>query len=469
MGLTSLGLLQLASLALLCIQIVSTLALPNEFAPRQSITRDVVILGGGASGTYAAILLQDLGKSVAVIERNDRLGGHTETLYTADGSNIDYGVQGFFNTNTTTTFLNRLEVDSEPLLPASSNNQNVNFVTGEKVDGDGPSIDLFLALIQYSAVLEKFPYFSDGAYNLPDPVPEDLLMPFGDFVEKYNIQKVLPILWTFAHSAGTDSPTLYVIQNFGQPHVSALLGGYVRAKNGTAELYNKAAEVLGSAVLYESTAVAVTRPGNDERRAQGVTVEVRSSSGDSTTINAQKLLITIPPTLENLQGFDLDDRETSLFSQWIYRAYHVGILNNTGIPDGLNVINTNPENLGGLPSDPFVWHLDDVGVPGYKTTKIIGNSSFSEEDGQDLLFSDIHRMYEAGTFVDTGGLELAAWDSHTPVVMSVSPDAVRGGFYRDLYGLQGHRDTFYTGLAFCSDYSTLLWGYTDQIVGMVIA
>lgn len=101
MGLTFLRILQLVYTALLDIQAVSALALPNRLAPRQSITRDVVILGGGSTDTYAAILLQDLGKTVAVVERNDHLGGHTDTLYTPDGSSIDYGVQGFFDTNTT--------------------------------------------------------------------------------------------------------------------------------------------------------------------------------------------------------------------------------------------------------------------------------------------------------------------------------------------------------------------------------
>lgn len=370
--------------------------------------------------------------------------------------------------------MNRLGVDSEPLT-APGDSQGVNFDTGKEVDGNGTGID-FPALFQYSAVLEQFPYFSDGGYNLPDPVPEDLLIPFGDFVEKYKLQNIIPVTFIFAHGAGNimDRPTLEIIQLFGQPHVAALLGGYVRVKNGTAKLYSKAAEVLDSAVLYESTVVAISRPDVDddddrEGKKAGVTVEVRSSSGDSTTINAKKLLITIPPTLENLKDFDLDDREVSLFSQWQYKAYYIAVLNNTGIPDGLSVVNTIPENPGQLPRVPFVWHLDDVGVPGYKTTKIVGDASFSEKDGQDLLFGDIQRMYEAGTFIDTGGPELVAWGSHTPTTMSVSTDAVRGGFYRDLYGLQGHHDTFYTGLSFCSDYSTLLWGFTDAVVRMIIA
>lgn len=41
------------------------------------IVRDVVVLGGGATGTFAALKLKDAGKSVLVVEQKDRLGGHT--------------------------------------------------------------------------------------------------------------------------------------------------------------------------------------------------------------------------------------------------------------------------------------------------------------------------------------------------------------------------------------------------------
>lgn len=43
------------------------------------IERDVAIIGGGSAGTYAAVRLKDLGKSVIVIEKDVVLGGHTDT------------------------------------------------------------------------------------------------------------------------------------------------------------------------------------------------------------------------------------------------------------------------------------------------------------------------------------------------------------------------------------------------------
>ena len=39
------------------------------------LQRDVCVIGGGSSGTYAAIRLQQMGMDVALIEEKDRLGG----------------------------------------------------------------------------------------------------------------------------------------------------------------------------------------------------------------------------------------------------------------------------------------------------------------------------------------------------------------------------------------------------------
>ena len=50
-----------------------------EYKPEDIITRDVCIIGGGSTGTYSAIRLRDMGKSVVVVEKKDVLGGHTSS------------------------------------------------------------------------------------------------------------------------------------------------------------------------------------------------------------------------------------------------------------------------------------------------------------------------------------------------------------------------------------------------------
>lgn len=37
------------------------------------INRDVVIVGGGASGAHAAVRLRDMGKSIVLVEKRDKL------------------------------------------------------------------------------------------------------------------------------------------------------------------------------------------------------------------------------------------------------------------------------------------------------------------------------------------------------------------------------------------------------------
>jgi hypothetical protein len=46
--------------------------------------------------------------------------------------------------------------------------------------------------------------------SLPDPLPADLLLPFGDFVTKYGIKAVIRLIWTLGGRI-TEFP-----QNIGQ-------------------------------------------------------------------------------------------------------------------------------------------------------------------------------------------------------------------------------------------------------------
>jgi NADPH-dependent 2,4-dienoyl-CoA reductase/sulfur reductase-like enzyme len=95
------------SVLLLLVTIIHfTIALRNTdrdtsfegFQDSVTIRRDVAIIGGGSSGTHAAISLKDKGYRSIVVEKNKRLGGHTETYVDpSSGTPIDYGVVIFHN------------------------------------------------------------------------------------------------------------------------------------------------------------------------------------------------------------------------------------------------------------------------------------------------------------------------------------------------------------------------------------
>ncbi|KAL4746210.1 hypothetical protein BDW72DRAFT_210610 [Aspergillus terricola var. indicus] len=442
------------------------LAAASEFQPEDIITRDVCILGGGATGSYAAVQLVERGYSVTVVEPKDRLGGHSETLYLPNGDFIDYGIRAYFNDPVVRDFLDQLHVEYEQYIPPANRTDRVNFRTGERVHNEPYPRDPTPALLRYRAALEQFDYLSTGGFYLPDDVPEVLLRPFREFVEANDVYDALFIIWTFSEALGDilETPLLFVLQLFGTPHINGLLQGYIRPRNGSAATFRAAARYIGeSNILYRSTAVQTSR------NSTGVQLVAKSADGARKLIRARKLLIAFPPILPKLRGFDLDDTELALFRKWIYTPYYAAVVKDSGIPNELNAVNTDPSQPGNFPLPPYECILDYSDVAGYYRTRLVGNESFTEENAQQLVLDDLRRMRDAGTYPINENPEIIALESHWPTSIMVPVDDVRDGFYRELYALQGQRSTYYTGYAFYTDYSTQLWNYTRSIVDIMTA
>jgi len=66
-------------------------------------------------------------------------------------------------------------------------------------------------------------------------------------------------------------------------------------------------------------------------------------------------VVTIPPKVDNLFGFDLDLTELGLFGQFGNSGYYTGLLRNTGIPDNLSVNNIGQGTPYNLPVLPGVY------------------------------------------------------------------------------------------------------------------
>ncbi|PYH49499.1 monoamine oxidase [Aspergillus saccharolyticus JOP 1030-1] len=444
-------------------------SLVHGLDPCETISRDVIILGGGSTGTYAAIRLKDQGKTVAVVERNDYLGGHGATYYTADHTPLNFGVEGFFNTSRTREYLERLQVPYAGRTPAPAREVYLNLNTGHRVEyppGQRQPPDVWA---KWVAAIAPFGFLDEGVYRLPEPVPEALITPFAVFVQQHQLEDAVYAL--FSHTSGDllEMLTLYVIQYIGVPHALALRDGYIRPVEGIAALYQRAAQELGPDVLLQSVPEAV------QRADDGVQVLVRSSSSSSTAdgndnssstrrlLQAKQLLVTIPPLLDNLHSFALTDQESQLFAKWQYHQYWAALLNDTGLPDDVNLINVDTDRLYGVPAEPLIWRLDNHWAPGYHNLKLVGGPNFDEEAAKKYMYEKLDLLREKGVY-STHKPEIVRFASHTPVTMFVSAEEIRKGFYRKLYALQGVQSTFWTGATWASDYSTLLWGYTDEVL-----
>ncbi|KAL4789650.1 beta-cyclopiazonate dehydrogenase [Aspergillus venezuelensis] len=436
------------------------LAATSRSAHQNTIFRDVVILGGGSTGVYSAIQLRDRGLSIAVIERNDRLGGHGETYYTEDNTPLNYGVEGFFNTSITRVYLERLQVRYGLRVSAPAHNEYVNLLTGERTDPPPGQLDDAEAFPKWTAAISQFDFLEDGSYNLPDRVPEDLLLPFGEFVRKYNVEDTVYSCFTHTGFDVLEMITLYVIQFIGIPHAAALTQGYIRPFDGIAGLYIAAGRELGEDVLLKTTIDKVVRSED------GVTVTVHNADGIETTLQARYLLVTIPPLLHELQAFDLSTHEVDLFSRWQYHQYWAVLVNDTGLPSNLTVVNVDPNRAYGVPAEPFLWRIHSHLAPGYHNIKLGGYVDFDEARAREFMQETLSFLNEQGTYT-TREANIVQFGNHSPTLMFVTAEDIRDGFYRELYRLQGRNSTFWTGAAWASDYSTLLWGFTEGVLGMM--
>jgi hypothetical protein len=311
--------------------------------------------------------------------------------------------------------------------------------------------------------LKKYPYLP-GGFNLPDPVPADLLLPFGEFVTKYGIQAAVPLIFVFAHAVGEllKSPTLYVLRSFGLPQLESLsTNSFLTTKDHfNSEIYLRASGLLGPDVLYGTTLV-------DADRSDGEThhITVQTPAGLK-LIKAKKLLVTIPPILDNLAPFQLDHHERSAFKQWQYTTYYAGILRN-GVPDGISITNTAADTTLNIPAPPFVRSFDFSGIPGLHTFTTTSLTPQTPEQVQALITGDISAMSAAGT-VPASVPSVEVLSNHSPIQMRVSVDAIEKGFYRDLYALQGRQGTFWTGAAWAPDDSSLLWAFTEGVLPLIV-
>jgi hypothetical protein len=424
------------------------------------IRRDVVVLGGGSAGTYAAIRLGDLGRSVVVVESKDRLGGHTETYHDpATGGTVDIGVIVFEDEPHVRAYFDRFGVGLTALGgDFGGSTTYVDFRTGKTVDFTPP---VPAALPAYFNQINTYGPI-DTVIDLPDPVPADLVAPFADFVKKYDVGSVVKLVFNYGQGIGDvlGLPALYAINTFGQGVVKNILGGsfLTTAAHDNSLLYEKATAQLGDNALLSSQVLTVTR------NAAGVQVLVATPQGPR-LILASKLVVAAPPLPRTFTGFDLDSYERGTFSQFISGAYYTGIVRLAGLPDGVGLENIGPSTPYNLPPLPGLYGVSPTGIPGLYNVKYGSPAPLTDAQVKRDIQAQIERV--SGYPIKYQGL--VTYSSHTPFELHVSPSALAGGFYRRLNSLQGRNHTYYAGAALSSHNSTRVWAALENLLPAIAA
>jgi len=436
------------------------------FAQRKAntIIRDVAIIGGGASGTFSAIRLRDEGKSVILIEKEDVLGGHVNAYEDpVTGVTVDYGVQVYHNLQIVKDYFDRLNVSWTILVPGSGGPSAPNYLdpnTAQKVNYVAP--DPTAGLLAYSKQLAKYPNVEQGFF-LPDPVPEDLLLPFGEFICKYpDVGNATYTIFPYGQGLGDflNQPTLYVFKNFGLDIIQDSVSGFlVTASSNNYEIYDHATKLLGSDVLLRSRVVSTQCRGED-----GVELDVETPTGIQ-VVKAKKLLITIPPKLNNMERFALDMREASLFGEFENTGYYTSLVKNTGLPANFTSFSVSPDTPFNIPELPGIYSVFPTAIQGVFDIKYGSPHSLPHDFVRCEILSYVKKLQGNGFTAEVSGdPEFVRFKSHAPFELTVTQDKIVNGFYEELYALQGYRNTWYTGAAFDTQDSSMLWNFTESYV-----
>lgn len=274
---------------------------------------------------------------------------------------------------------------------------------------------------------------------------------------------MVPFAWGFAQGIGDllGMPTVYVMKYLGLSSLQDLSTGFlVTALHDNSLLYLSAQSILGSSVLYNSAILSVERNNN------GVQVVIQQGP-KLTLIKSSQLVVAIPPTLDNLKPFDTTHEENRVFKQFKHTEYFTALLRNTGIPPNTSLTNLSPGAPFDLPSPPFLYNIGQTGVPGLVSATYISTTATTGNTIPDTIIDQIKKLQIPGK----GPSEPVFADSsnHRPFELSVSSEAIKNGFYRDLYRLQGKERTWWTGAAWHAHDSSLIWRFTEGLVGNITA
>jgi len=409
---------------------------------------------------------------VGIADNDVKQGGHVNTYTDPETSEaFNYGVQSYIDYKGAKAFFERFGIPLQPNVLFSSDTLNVDPNTGKPVLNatPAPSLNSSIAALEkyYDVIVPWNDILLPGYWNFPpgDQIPPDLLLPFSDFVAKYNLEDMAPIISVVSgQDINTPNPTLFVVKNFGATVVEGFLNNtfFDPVPFNNSLLYGDAERLLGKDVVLTSTLVEVNRSDH------GINLIVEDlRTGIRTLVSAKRLLVASQPSIDNLAVLALDEQEKDVFSTWSYGTVYTAVLKTNLIPDNTSVSFVTPANSTSA-QKPYSFGITWNGAPGYFWIIFSAEKNLSESEAKEAIVAEMKTLYDGGAFPPIGSStpssEVVAISNHSSVVWGQSVEQLKAGFVRDLYALQGHKDTWYTGGLWCPDYSSNVWAFTDTVL-----
>lgn len=399
-------------------------------------------------------------------------GGHTQTWHDPITKKpFDYGVEVFTNLTVSRDFFGRFNIPVHSPEFAQSQPLYADFHTGKAVNYTPPTTaEVTDAMAKWREQWLKYQdLMLPTSSNFPTGagIPEDLLLTWNDFARKYDLEAASPSIFS---TVVVDLEAALMIDVWKAYAAATTDSGLQPISGDNSEVFEKAAQLLGSDVLYESQVVAAKRSDD------GVQLYVKGKNGSMTEINAKRLLITIGPETLNQTVFDLDEEEVDVFTSTSGNRYYTGVVSHPSLPAQL-VQNTAPgavaANYLAYPSVPAMSSFNYLGNsstgPIYRTVLVVPRDTEFEE-AKSLVRSSLQNLMDAGTIPtgDAEELEFKAFDDHGALYRRWTADQLRGGVVSRATALQGLRSTWYTGAFWMNNDCAMLWNTTSSILPRVV-
>lgn len=292
-------------------------------------------------------------------------------------------------------------------------------------------------------------------------------------MKKYKLEAAVTTIFRSTGSGMGDmlnSPTLYVLTTFGGPMMRSFFGtpSFKPATGRNQDLYNAITERLSTDVLYNSIVTQTTRSARGK-----VTLLVTNADRTETTrIIADKLLISIEPTPENIQPFSLDRQERAVLSKLNYTNSFVGLVTHPSLPFERSLLHTleaaAPNNTLAIPSGTSFHGFRYHGRAGSKSlwrVGVVGQPSFTASEAKALVHSQFKRLQAKGLIPQSEiELEFVGFAEHGAMHMHADVEELKRGFMQKMTSLQGRKNTWWTGGAWSSGFQSILWAFDDVLL-----
>ncbi|KXS17674.1 FAD/NAD(P)-binding domain-containing protein [Gonapodya prolifera JEL478] len=281
-----------------------------------SCANPICVVGAGFSGLSTVLRLNEKGfENIVVFEKASGPGGKAKTWMDPNGKVFNLGpmagVHGSYNI--TTGFLDKFGV------PYSYEDTPVFWyeaMTGHVLDKSSlPNPDwsaITDAFVRYVKIQDQYSHYLVPGFT--KGIPEELALPFSEFLANNDLNALLPGLWfainAFGYGALNEIPAIYGLVYMSSPTM------YFSVRPGPEGVfftdYNRLAREIAGSV--KATFVYNVDIEDVQRSSKDVTVVYRTSANrNSATQKCRDIVLAVPHLLSGLSAFNLDETESEIF------------------------------------------------------------------------------------------------------------------------------------------------------------